>query len=121
MNPSSSFYESSRAHDAAISAARANSEATSAARNAKAVEDRLERLTLICRAMWELMREKGVASEEELVTKMAVIDAADGVADGKQTEQVRKCDKCGRTLQRRAAKCLYCKAEYVPGSIFETV
>ncbi|MCL2646932.1 MAG: hypothetical protein FWD61_07985 [Phycisphaerales bacterium] len=107
--------------DSNANAARAASEAAAAGRSAREVEDRLERLTLICRAMWELLREKGIAVEEELIAKMAIIDAADGVADGKQTEQIHKCPKCGRTLQRRATKCLYCNAEYMPTSVFETI
>jgi len=109
------------ANDANEAAARAANEAATAGRSARAVENRLDRLTLICRAMWELMREKGVASEDELRTKMAIIDASDGVADGKQTERIIKCVKCTRTLPSRGTKCLYCGAEHVPGSIFETI
>ena len=108
-------------NEANRSAARAVTEASSASRDVQQLEDRLDRLILVCRAMWELLREKSLAVEEELVTKVAVLDAADGVADGKQTQVLRKCRKCDRPLQRRATKCLYCKAELVLGSVFETV
>jgi len=99
----------------------AASEAASATRSVRELDDRIDRLILVCRAMWELMREKGVAKEEELVMKMAILDAADGVADGKQTAKIRKCAKCDRTLPNRTSKCLYCQAENTPESVFESI
>ena len=107
-----SVYAADSASDAAANAT---------AHKARKLEDRLERLTLLCRAMWELMREKGVATDAEFITKIAVIDASDGVADGKQTSQIRKCIKCDRVIQDIDTKCIYCGAAYVPNSVFETV
>ena len=37
--------------------------------------DRIDQLTLICAAMWELMKEKLAVQEDELVAKVAEIDA----------------------------------------------
>ena len=107
--------------DAQREAAGARSEAASAQREARELADRVERLTLVCSALWELLKEKTGVTEEELVTRVAILDAQDGVADGKRNQKVRKCPKCARTMAARVSKCMYCGTVRVAASVFDTI
>lgn len=89
-------------------AARANSAANRAADAAKHLEDKVEKLTLVCMAMWSLVQEKTQLTEQDLLERVKLLDQMDGVDDGKATKSVGKCDKCGRTMNARHKHCLYC-------------
>ena len=79
----------------------------------------MDQLSLVCSAMWELLREKNGLTEEDLMAKVREVDLRDGVADGKVTKQVLKCVKCGRTMSPRHKKCLYCGAEKLNPQAFD--
>jgi hypothetical protein len=49
------------------------------------VDERVDQLLLVCAAMWELIREKTNLTEEDLINRVAMLDARDGVADGRLT------------------------------------
>ncbi len=83
--------------------------------------ERIDQLTLLCAAMWEVMKEKLAVRDEELVEKVAVLDASDGVADGKLTATPKKCGACGRPLFPKHRKCLYCGAAVVIDNVFKTI
>lgn len=85
------------------------------------LEERLDRLTLICMAMWDILKEKGGLVEQELMDRMQQIDLADGVADGKVTRTVAKCHNCGRTMSPRHNKCLYCGATKLERTAFDSL
>jgi ribosomal protein S27AE len=74
-------------------------------------ESRLDRLTLVCAAMWSLLQEKTGLTEAELLKKVEEIDLSDGVKDGKVRKQAMQCPRCQRTMSSRHARCLYCGAE----------
>ena len=76
----------------------------------RGLEDRLDRLTLVCMALWELLKERGELTEEDLATKVREIDLRDGVADGKITKQIKHCPRCDRVMSPRHQKCMYCGA-----------
>lgn len=76
-----------------------------------ALQQRLDRLTLVCVAMWSLMKEKTNVTEQELLDRVKEIDLMDGKADGKIGKQLSNCPKCGRVMSSRHQKCLYCGAE----------
>ena len=84
--------------------------ARDAQRQAEFHEDRLNRLTLICQALWELLRDRGELTEEDLITKISEIDLRDGRADGKISKQIKHCPKCDRVMSPRHQKCMYCGA-----------
>ena len=109
------------AGDAQRQAAGARSEAAAAQREARELSDRLERLTLVCNALWELLKEKTGATEEDLTARVALLDAQDGTADGKRNQKVLKCPQCARTMNARAPKCIYCGAERPIASVFDTI
>lgn len=101
------------------------SEAKSSANNAQMkvadLEERIDKLTLVCYAMWELLREKSGLTDEDLIARVAVIDAADGVADGKITQTVRPCVHCGRPVAARHQQCLYCGVSQPASTVFKTL
>ena len=83
--------------------------------------ERIDQLTLLCATMWEVMKEKLAVRDEELVEKVAVLDASDGVADGKLTATPKKCAACKRPLFPKHRKCLYCGAAVVIDNVFEMI
>ncbi|HVS70444.1 MAG TPA: hypothetical protein VHQ47_04230 [Phycisphaerae bacterium] len=97
-------YATSRAYAAQETADDASSRAFS-------LEARLNRLTLVCAAMWELLQEKTGITPEQLGDRIRQIDLRDGKLDGKIDRTVRTCPACGRTIAPNHAKCMYCGKE----------
>jgi hypothetical protein len=85
------------------------------------LDDRLERLALICMAMWTLIRSKTDLTEEDLLQCVSEIDLMDGVADGKITQQVCRCGRCDRPMSSRHTRCIYCGSEQLVASAFDSV
>jgi hypothetical protein len=85
------------------------------------LEDRLERLALICMAMWSLVQSETNLTEEDLLERVREIDMMDGTADGKITRQVVRCSKCDRPMSSRHTRCIYCGSENLVASAFDTV
>jgi predicted Zn-ribbon and HTH transcriptional regulator len=92
---------------------------TEAAGNIRELEDRLDRLTLACMAMWSLLQEKTKLTEEDLMERVKQIDLADGQEDGKLKLGVSKCAGCGRVMARRHLRCLYCGADKLNATAFD--
>lgn len=70
--------------------------------------DRVDQLTLVCKAMWALIQECTDLKEEDLLKKVQEMDVHDGVADGKVSRPVQGCPKCTRPMSAEHKKCLYC-------------
>ncbi len=106
---------------AAGEAARARSTAGSAKREVTNLEDRLDRLSLVCMAMWSLIQDKTKLTEDDLLERVKMIDLMDGVEDGKASRSIQKCHACNRVMAQRHRKCLYCGAEKLAQSAFDTI
>ncbi len=74
----------------------------------RALTDRIDRLEMICEAMWMLIREKTNLQDEDLLAQMAALDLTDGQADGKVARGPIRCGKCSRPNSRRHDFCIYC-------------
>lgn len=85
------------------------------------LEDRVDRLSLICMAMWSLIRDKTNLSEEDLMERVKMLDLMDGVEDGKATRTVMKCTACDRPMNPRHKKCLYCGSGKLIQSAFDAL
>ncbi|MHC4415810.1 MAG: hypothetical protein ACYS0G_11045 [Planctomycetota bacterium] len=85
------------------------------------LEDRLERLALICMAMWSLIQSETNLTEEDLLARVGEIDMMDGQADGKITRRVTRCGQCDRPMSSRHTRCIYCGSEHLAASAFDTV
>ncbi len=95
------------------------SEVSSEASSAKAKSERVEtelrslrrqldRVTLTCQAMWELVRENSDITEQMLADRITEVDLRDGVADGKMGHQVLDCPACGRKTSSKRGFCVMC-------------
>lgn len=102
-------------------AAHASAKANEAQQVTTDLEERLDKLTLICMSMWELLRDNTKFTEADLLAKVQELDLRDGVADGKVTQTVSKCPKCSRTMSPRHKRCLYCGYEQLMNNAFDGV
>ena len=105
------FWELYQHHRIGEAQARADSAAHRAGDNREQLrnlEQRLDRLTLVNMAMWELLSEKLGVSREALEGKIHDIDLSDGRLDGQVRVPVQQCPSCARTLSKRHARCMYC-------------
>jgi hypothetical protein len=72
------------------------------------LDEKVNRLALICRAMFELLQQSTGLSEEQLTKKILEIDLRDGQADGRMTPKGKVCPKCGATMSPKFGRCLFC-------------
>ncbi|MEO0515232.1 MAG: hypothetical protein AAF086_08060 [Planctomycetota bacterium] len=101
---------------------RASASSRKTQREVQFLEDRFERLSLVCMAMWSLLQDKTNATEAELLERVQTIDLMDGRIDGKATKVgVVKCVKCDRPMSDRHMRCIYCGAEKQASSAFDRV
>jgi len=123
INPIMFGYAASGAGSGASAsqAARASSTAGAAKRDVTHLEDRLERLSLVCMAMWSLLQDKTKLTEADLLERVKMIDLMDGVEDGKATRTVQKCRACNRVMSPRHRKCLYCGEKKLAQSAFDAI
>ena len=109
-----------RIGEASSDAARASSRAGEAASEVKLLEGRIDKLALVCNAMWTLLQEKTELTEEDLLTRVQAIDLQDGQLDGK-VAKVSRCPKCDRVMSRRHTRCLYCGAPDLSATAFDSI
>ena len=97
----------------------ADSAAERAMSDVQELQDRLDRLALICMGLWELLKERTDLTEEELLEKVRQLDLMDGREDGKVRRKVQRCQKCERVMSRRHKRCLYCGAYNLAAGAFD--
>lgn len=107
-------------HRESVTRSRRN-EAAARRRTTADLEDRLDRLSLVCMAMWSLLQDKTGVTEEELLDRVRTLDLIDGVEDKKATRTVARCGRCQRTMSNRHRRCLYCGFEKLAESAFDAM
>jgi len=75
---------------------------------ADSTQEQVDRLTLACQAMWEIIRDRLGVTEQELHAKITEIDARDGAIDGKISHEIIDCPQCGQKASTRRARCVFC-------------
>lgn len=98
----------------------AEAEAQRARRAAEHVEDRLDRLVLVNMALWSLLQEKTGLTEQDLMDRVQQVDLSDGQLDGKARKPLAKCPDCDRMMSPRHRRCLYCGADRLDYSAFDS-
>lgn len=88
-------------------AAQAGSRSGASSEQLYGVEDRIDRLILVMAAMWSLLEEQGLTAEQ-LRQRIAQLDEADGVADGKLTALPTVCRDCGSKVAAGLSACQFC-------------
>jgi hypothetical protein len=72
------------------------------------LEEKVDRLALICCALFELVQDSSGVSEEQLRKKIAEIDLRDGEQDNRITPRAKKCPKCDAMMSPKFRRCLFC-------------
>lgn len=72
------------------------------------LEMRVDRMSLACQALWELLEQHTEMNEKQLHEKMSEIDLRDGNRDGKIAMSVLVCPNCGRRSNSRRQMCIFC-------------
>lgn len=103
-------YQQTKIAGAEQTAERAMSKADRYAFDIADVRRHVERLSLACQAMWELLRDRSDLTEEEIEAKILEIDARDGRVDGKIATKTAACAACGRPTNSSRSSCLMCGA-----------
>lgn len=79
------------------------------ARDATArLEDKVDKLALICGALFELLQESSGITEEQLKRKIAEVDLRDGQADNRIAPRPKRCPKCDAMMSPKFGRCLFC-------------
>ena len=112
-------YQQTKIAGAELTADRAMSKADRYAADIANMQRQVDRLTLACQAMWELLRDRSGLSEEDIESKMREIDARDGQVDGKIGTTLLDCPSCGRATNSRRSTCLMCGAPLAKQHQFE--
>jgi hypothetical protein len=74
------------------------------------LNERINSLAMIIRAMWALLEEQGL-SHEQLIAKLDELDMADGIDDGKMRRGAIDCPSCDSKVAPGLTKCQFCGAE----------
>ena len=72
------------------------------------VSRRLEKLSLLCQAMWELLRERAEVTDAMLAEKVLEVDLRDGRQDSRIGESVFNCPHCKSPVNSRSPRCVMC-------------
>ncbi|NLF33012.1 MAG: hypothetical protein GX591_19270 [Planctomycetes bacterium] len=108
-----------RVHERTVVVQAGSADAQSAKMETRELADRVDKLTMVCHAMWTLIQEKTSLTEEDLFTRVADLDLRDGNLDGKMTKAIYTCTQCGRNVAARHAACLYCGTPKAAESAFD--
>ena len=98
-------YQQTRIAGAERLAAGAESKVDRAARTVEDLQRHVERLSLACQAMWELLRECSDLKEEDLERKIIEVDGRDGSVDGKIGVQQLDCPARGCKTNSKRNTC----------------
>jgi len=108
--------------DTRSDASKAKHTSRDAAHRVESLEHAVDKLTLINRAMWEIIQKYHPVDDEYLVAKVTEIDMRDGRLDGKlNNKSIRACPECGRTLNKKHLQCIYCGVVNHAADAFNTV
>lgn len=103
-------YQQTKIAGAERTAERAKTKADRYADDIADIRRQVNRLSLACQAMWELLRDHSDLSEKDIEARILEVDLRDGRADGKMAAQTLACPSCGRPTNSRRQICVICGA-----------
>lgn len=102
------LFQNQRIRNVEIESSESRRRASLAVRNSDDLRLQVQRLELICHALWELLSESTGATDQQLKSKVREIDLRDGRLDGRLEPKVISCSGCGRQFNHRHPVCIYC-------------
>ena len=108
-----SMGEKSATRTASLARSAAVADGTRHTNRIEDLDERIDRLVMILRAMWALMEEQGMTSEQ-LMAKIEEIDLQDGLADGQVRDQLVECPSCQSKVAPALRACQLCGTEVRP-------
>ncbi|GAA5445185.1 hypothetical protein Misp06_03382 [Microbulbifer sp. NBRC 101763] len=89
----------------------AKHDAKAALSSVRELEEKVDRLSLLCHALFEELERSTGFSESQLKEKMAEIDLRDGKLDGKfDPISGKNCLDCGHKIRKSRPNCFWCGA-----------
>lgn len=77
------------------------------------LNERIDSMAMILRAMWALLEEQGMTTEQ-LMAKMEELDLMDGVEDGQMKQGAVDCPACDSKVAPGLSRCQFCGTEVAP-------
>ena len=84
------------------------------------VDERIDRLTLLCEAMWQLVEEHSDLELADLEQRIDQLDQTDGRRDLRRQRTAVPCE-CGAMVPVTALSCYFCAAPAMRNSPFDMV
>ena len=106
-------------HNAAEDASGAKFKTDQVYKKVVELEKRLNRITLVSQARWELIRDHTGWTDDEILERIQEIDLRDGKLDGKLGASVTDCPNCNAKVNSRRGYCMICGTEVQVGEVFE--
>ena len=78
------------------------------------LNERIDRMAMILRAMWALMEEQGLTADQ-LIEKLEAIDMSDGQLDGQVRQSIVECSSCQSKVAPGLTNCQFCGAAVARG------
>jgi hypothetical protein len=119
MNFLREFSQEGRIRGAEQRANQAVEKTIDAASTVDALKRRVDAMALANQALFEALRDRVGVTEEEVIRRMAEIDARDGVKDGKMGARVVQCRRCSKPVSTTRQRCMYCGEIVVDGHLYE--
>ena len=82
---------------------------------------KLDKLSLVCQAMWTLLQERTDVSDEDLLARVTELDLKDGILDGKYQKPPAECPSCDAMMSPKFGRCLFCGQESTNNNAFDTL
>lgn len=89
-------------------------------REFSSVDDRIDRLVLLCEAMWELLEEETDLTRADLERRFTEVDERDGRRNFRRQREAQPCE-CGAKVPPARLSCQFCGAPSRPKSFFDLV
>jgi len=100
-----------KSNDDSLSAQLKLFESITAEQDLQRLKQRLEKMTLVCRALWSFLQEHHQITEEDLARRI------DSLSDSKGST----CEKCGRIITKTHRKCLYCGTDAPNAGVLDSL
>ena len=84
------------------------------------IDQRVDRLALLCEAMWELLQEETDISKEDLQKKVLELDEEDGRRNFRRQRVAQDCE-CGAKIPPTRLSCQFCGAPPAGRSPFDAI